>query len=167
MRLIDRSSAGTVEPCRVRAGEDRLLLSQDAEEQPLERLPSRPPRDLTTLCVRHAPRRTSFCVVVVVALSGIALVAPASAAHADTTVLALAGSVTDILSNVQKWLMGILAGLATLFMTIGASRYMWGNNEPSEIAKAKAAVKAAGFGYCLALLVPLVLEILKGFVGAP
>nr|WP_275295867.1 hypothetical protein [Amycolatopsis sp. La24] len=81
-------------------------------------------------------------------------------------VVALAGSVTEILSNVQTWIMGILAGLATLFMTVGASRYMWGNNEPQEIAKAKAAVKAAGFGYCLALLVPLVLEILKGFVGA-
>lgn len=167
MRLIDRSSPVTVEPCRARAEDGRLLSSRNVEEKsPAQRL-IRSSKDLTTKRGRQSPRRSPFRAVMVAELSGIALLASAPAAHADTMVVALAGSVTEILSNVQTWVMGILAGLATLFMTVGASRYMWGNNEPQEIAKAKAAVKAAGFGYCLALLVPLVLQILKGFVGAP
>ncbi|WP_343076924.1 pilin [Amycolatopsis sp. La24] len=166
MRLIDHSSAAPVEPCRARAEDDLLLSSRNVEKKkPAQRF-IRTPKDLTNQRGRQSPRRPPSRAVLVAELSGIALLASASAAHADTMVVALAGSVTEILSNVQTWIMGILAGLATLFMTVGASRYMWGNNEPQEIAKAKAAVKAAGFGYCLALLVPLVLEILKGFVGA-
>ncbi|WP_275294613.1 pilin [Amycolatopsis sp. La24] len=137
-------------------------------DRDLARLPGPPPKDQITAGGRRwAPRLLWQARAVLVAeIVGVALVLSASTAHADTVVVALATSFTDILSNIQKWVMGILAGLATLFMTIGASRYMWGNNEPSEIAKAKAAVKAAAFGYCLALLVPLILEILKGFVGA-
>ncbi|MGW4394882.1 pilin [Amycolatopsis nivea] len=166
MRLIDHSSATTVEPCCARAEDNRLPPSRNARQRNLERLPGRPSKDLISKRGRRPSRRHRSRAAFVAQLSGAALLASASAAHADTLVVALAGSVTEILSNVQTWIMGILAGLATLFMTVGASRYMWGNNEPQEIAKAKAAVKAAGFGYCLALLVPLVLEILKGFVGA-
>ncbi|WP_446685013.1 pilin [Kutzneria kofuensis] len=99
-------------------------------------------------------------------LAILALLASASAAHADTMVVALAGSVTDVLNNVRNWIMGILAGLATVFLSIGGVRYVMGGGDPGEIEKAKTAFKSAGWGYGLAALAPLVVEILKGIVGA-
>lgn len=37
---------------------------------------------------------------------------------------------------------------------------------PGEVEKAKQSFKSAGFGYALAALAPLVVEILRGIVGA-
>lgn len=89
-------------------------------------------------------------------------------AHAATTqVLALATSVDEVLTNIRNWIMGILAGLATVFLSIGGVRYVMGGGDPGEIEKAKTAFKAAGIGYGLAALAPLVVTVLKGIVGAP
>jgi hypothetical protein len=99
-------------------------------------------------------------------LLALLLLASAPVAQADTMVVALAGSVTDVLDNVRNWLMGILAGLATVFLSIGGVRYVRGGGDPGEIEKAKTAFKSAGWGYGLAALAPLVVEILKGIVGA-
>ncbi|WP_434453342.1 pilin [Lentzea sp. E54] len=93
--------------------------------------------------------------------------APTTAvAHADTAVLALAGSVDEVLTNIRNWLMGILAGLATVFLTIGGVRRVFGGGDPGEHEKSKEAFKAAGIGYVLAALAPLVVTVLKGIVGA-
>jgi hypothetical protein len=105
-------------------------------------------------------------VALIVELAVVALLASVSAAHADTMVVALAASVTDVLNNVRNWIMGILAGLATVFLTIGGVRYVIGGHDPGEVEKAKTAFKSAGWGYGLAALAPLVVEILKGIVGA-
>jgi hypothetical protein len=89
------------------------------------------------------------------------------AAHAETTqVLALAGSVDQVLTNIRNWVMGILAGLATVFLSIGGVRYVMGGGDPGEIEKAKTSFKAAGIGYALAALAPLVVTVLQGIVGA-
>jgi hypothetical protein len=101
----------------------------------------------------------------------VALVASAAAsmpaAHAETTqVLALAGSIDQVLTNIRNWVMGILAGLATVFLSIGGVRYVMGGGDPGEIEKAKTAFKAAGIGYGLAALAPLVVTVLQGIVGA-
>jgi hypothetical protein len=89
------------------------------------------------------------------------------AAHAETTqVLALAGSIDQVLTNIRNWVMGILAGLATVFLSIGGVRYVMGGGDPGEIEKAKTAFKAAGIGYALAALAPLVVTVLQGIVGA-
>jgi hypothetical protein len=96
----------------------------------------------------------------------------APAAHADAgaagavQVMALAGSVTAVLDNIRTWIMGILAGLATVFLSIGGVRYLMASGDPGEVEKAKTAFKSAGFGYGLAALAPLVVQILKGIVGA-
>jgi hypothetical protein len=94
------------------------------------------------------------------------LVLTGSVAHADTTMLALAGSIDEVLNNIRTWLMGILAGLATVFLTIGGVRRVFGGGDPGEQEKAKEAFKAAGIGYGLAALAPLLVTILKGIVGA-
>lgn len=97
----------------------------------------------------------------------LALLLSAPAARAEnTTVLALAGSVDQVLNNIRTYVMGILAGLATVFLTIGGVRYVLGGGDPGEIEKAKTSFKAAGIGYALAALAPLVVTVLKGIVGA-
>nr|WP_054055807.1 pilin [Alloactinosynnema sp. L-07] len=93
--------------------------------------------------------------------------AAVSAALADTTqVLAVADSVETVLGNIRTWVMGILAALATVFLTIGGVRRVVGAGDPGEQEKAKECFKAAGIGYCLAALAPLVVAVLKGIVGA-
>jgi hypothetical protein len=116
---------------------------------------------------RPAGRR----LVLVTEVVCVAVVLSASAAHAETIhattqVLALAGSVGQVLTNIRNWVMGVLAGLATVFLSIGGVRYVMGGGDPGEIEKAKTAFKAAGIGYALAALAPLVVTVLQGIVGA-
>jgi len=92
-------------------------------------------------------------------------VAHAETVHATMHVLALAGSIDEVLTNIRTWVMGILAGLATVFLSIGGVRYVMGGGDPGEIEKAKTAFKAAGIGYGLAALAPLVVTVLQGIVG--
>jgi hypothetical protein len=70
-----------------------------------------------------------------------------------------------ILANATAWLVGILAALATLFLTIGGVRYVMAGGDPGEVEKAKGAFKSAGLGYALAALAPLVVSIIKGILG--
>ncbi len=91
---------------------------------------------------------------------------PGVAASRAVRVVALAGSVDDVLNNIRNWIMGILAGLATVFLTIGGMRYVMAAGDPGEVAKAKIAFKSAATGYALAALAPLVVTVLKGIVGA-
>lgn len=93
-------------------------------------------------------------------------VAHAETIHMTSQVLALAGSIDEVLTNIRNWVMGILAGLATVFLSIGGVRYVMGGGDPGEIEKAKTSFKAAGIGYALAALAPLVVTVLKGIVGA-
>ncbi|CAM3403935.1 pilin [Kibdelosporangium persicum] len=108
--------------------------------------------------------------MVITEVVGVALLlfaAGVSAAHAETVqVLALAGSIDQVLTNIRNWVMGILAGLATVFFSIGGVRYVMGSGDPGEIEKAKTAFKASGIGYGLAALAPLVVAVLQGIVGA-
>jgi hypothetical protein len=81
-------------------------------------------------------------------------------------VLALATSVDELLNNVRNWIVGILAGLATVFLTIGGVRYTMAGGDPGEVERAREALRAAAKGYALAALAPLIVEVLKGLVGA-
>jgi len=109
----------------------------------------------------------------IVAVIGLAVLraAPAAAdpihvAAGSVRVIALAGSVEDVLNNIRNWIMGILALLATVFLTIGGLRYVLAAGDPGEVEKAKTAFKSAGIGYALAALAPLVVTVLQGIVGA-
>jgi len=70
-------------------------------------------------------------------------------------------------NEATKWLMGILAAVATLFLTIGGVRYVMAGGDPGEIEKAKGAFKSAGLGFALAALAPIVVGILKTILGVP
>lgn len=89
----------------------------------------------------------------------------ADSAQASTMVLAFATSVGQVFDNIRNWLVGILAGLATVFLTVGGVRYLMAGGDPGEREKAKGAFKSAAAGYGLAALAPLAVEILRGIVG--
>lgn len=134
----------------------------------------RPPLSTTTSRKSASPRirssrrwRRRFLLTAAVAVLIPVLAAPAAhAATAPSEVLALAKDANTVLNNIRNWIMGILATLATVMLTVGGLRYLLAAGDPGEVEKAKTAFKSAGYGYALAALAPLVVEILKGIVGA-
>jgi hypothetical protein len=75
-------------------------------------------------------------------------------------------SVDQTITNITNWIVGILAGVATMFLTIGGLRYLMAGGEPGEVEKAKGALKSACTGYMLAVMAPVIVGVLKGLVGA-
>jgi hypothetical protein len=104
--------------------------------------------------------------VTALACSSILVLGAAAPAMADThgQVLAVA-DIPTVVGNLRNWLIGILAAIATLFLTIGGVRYVISGGNPGEIEKAKSAFKAAAVGYCLAVLAPIFMTVLQSLVG--
>lgn len=118
------------------------------------------------LLPRHRPRTGRLVALLAASLIWLLVAAGTAVATDAGQVLAVAASVDEVLTNIRNWIMGILAGLATVFLTIGGVRYVMAAGDPGEVEKAKTAFKSAGWGYGLAALAPLVVEILRGIVGA-
>jgi hypothetical protein len=104
----------------------------------------------------YVARRLPTVMVLTVGLM-LAVAAPAYAAGGPT--------INGVISNLTDWLVGILAGVATLFLTIGGLRYLTAGGDPVQVEKAKTALKSAAIGYALAALAPLIVSILASVVG--
>lgn len=102
---------------------------------------------------------------VVVAAVLAAAVSVAGSAGAQPVVLAVAGSFAEVLNNIRNWLVGILALVATVCLTVGGARYVISAGDPGEVEKAKTALRAACVGYALAMLAPVIVGVLKSIVG--
>ena len=89
----------------------------------------------------------------------VVIASPAYAAGGGTQTL------SGLISNLTTWIVGILAGVATLFLTIGGLRYLTAGGDPGQVEKAKTALKSAAIGYALAVLAPLIVSILASLVG--
>lgn len=135
---------------------------------PAHRAPtSRRAHETSITVSAERPRLSAARTVVTVTAATIAVLAGAAApalADPSTTVLA-ADSIPTVINNIQNWLIGILAALATLFFVIGGVRYVMSGGNPGEVEKAKTAFKSAALGYCLAILAPVVVTILQSIVG--
>ena len=92
-----------------------------------------------------------------------AMVAPALAAVPMP--VAAAHDLPTIIRNLTVWIVGLLAGVATLFLTVGGVRYLMAGGDPAEVERAKSALKSAALGYALAVLAPVLLQILRSIVG--
>ncbi len=127
-----------------------------ARRGPGPRRPGRAPAGRARLAAR----------VAVTALAAAALAAAAGPAVAGTAGhVAAAATVGQVISNTTKWIVGILAGLATLFLTIGGLRYLMAGGDPGEVERAKTALRSAAIGYGLAILAPVIVTILNSLVG--
>ena len=108
--------------------------------------------------------RAATGTVLTTATVAAALITASPAFAVDPTYLAV-NTIPQVLDEATKWLMGILAAVATLFLTIGGVRYVTAGGDPGEVEKAKGAFKSAGIGFALAALAPIVVGILKSILG--
>jgi hypothetical protein len=101
--------------------------------------------------------------VVVTALIVAATAMPAWAAPpADPNPTA---RINAIITNITNWVTGILIGVATLFLTVGGLRRLAAGGDPAEIEKSNSAFKNSLIGYALAVLAPVLLGVVKGWIG--
>lgn len=71
----------------------------------------------------------------------------------------------EVINGLRAWVMGILAAVATLFLVIGGLRYMTAAGDPAAVEQAKGSFKAALTGYALAVLAPVILQVLQSILG--
>lgn len=95
----------------------------------------------------------------------IAVLAAAAYAGSGTGVLA-AASIGKVIANIRTWITGVLAAVATLFLVVGGVRYLMAGGDPSEVERAKQALKSAAIGYGLAVLAPVLVQLVGQWVGA-
>ena len=79
--------------------------------------------------------------------------------------LAAPATLEAVVNNLRLWLIGILAAIATLFLTVGGLRYVAAGGDPGEVERAKSALKSAAIGYGLALLAPLFVTLVAQLVA--
>lgn len=70
-----------------------------------------------------------------------------------------------VIGNLQMWLMSILAALATLFLVLAGVYWATAGGDPAQVERAKGALKNALVGYGLAVLAPVLLQVVRGIVG--
>jgi beta-lactamase regulating signal transducer with metallopeptidase domain len=115
---------------------------------------------------RLIPILTSAVIVVTTALVA-ADTAQAADAHGWMILAKKAKKTTTlagVIDNLRLWLLGIIAAVATLFLMVGALRYLAAGGDPGQVEKAKSALKSAAIGYGLALLAPVLITLIATLV---
>ncbi|MGI5215128.1 pilin [Plantactinospora sp. CA-290183] len=116
--------------------------------------------------VHHRSLRRAVRVVVPLSALGVILLAP-RAAHADAVdgVYLAANSLPVVIANLRRLIMGLLFAVATLFLVLAGVYWATAGGDPSQVDKAKGALRNALIGYGLAVLAPVLLELVRGVVG--
>jgi hypothetical protein len=111
--------------------------------------------------IHHAVRPLSPLIV-----AALTVLSP-EAAYADTgaPVYLAANSLPAVVAGIQTWLIGILAAVATLFLVLAGVYWATAGGDPAQVDRAKGALKNALIGYALAILAPVLLEVVQGIVG--
>ncbi|GGL93122.1 pilin [Micromonospora yangpuensis] len=113
------------------------------------------------LVIRRVVRVGTGAVVVVSVLSvpGVAQADPVG------VVVLAANSLPVVIANLRNLLMGLLAGIATLFLVLAGVYWATAGGDPSQVERAKSALRNALVGYGLAVLAPVLLQLIQGVVG--
>ncbi|SCL17833.1 pilin [Micromonospora inyonensis] len=123
---------------------------------------SRIPRRLRTM----RAVRLGLRLAVPLAGVGLALGLPAVAyAGPGEAVYLVANELPVVIANLRAWVMGILAAIATLFLVLAGVYWTTAGGDPSQVEKAKLALRNALVGYGLAVLAPILLQVIQGIVG--
>ncbi|MEV4511524.1 pilin [Dactylosporangium sp. NPDC049525] len=112
-------------------------------------------------------RRRIAARVLTVSAVAAALLAVPTVASADpgAPVVVAANALPVVIANLQTWIMGILAAVATLFLVLAGVYWATAGGDPAQVDKAKGALKNALVGYGLAVLAPILLQVVQGIVG--
>lgn len=70
-----------------------------------------------------------------------------------------------VLGNLRLWVAGVLATLATVFLSVGGLMYLTAAGNPRRVEQAKEAIRSAMIGYVFAGLAPLIMTIIKQITG--
>ena len=138
--------------------------TKSVRARPPRRAGTRPTRPGRT-ALRRLAADIAIALAAVTTAAVVLLLGDGTAAHAAQTGPVLAAdSVEAVVNNIRTWLFALLGAVATLFLTVGGLRLMWANGDPGEAEKGKAALKSAAIGYALALLSPLLVTVVAGWV---
>lgn len=88
-----------------------------------------------------------------------------SLAAATDVPLAAAKTIPQVIDGITGWIMGIIAVVATMFLALGGLRYMAAGGDPAQVEQAKGNFKSALIGYALAVMSPVVLDVLQSILG--
>jgi hypothetical protein len=100
--------------------------------------------------------------------TAVLLLSMPTAASADPIGAYLAAPVHDlptVITNIRNWIMGILAAVATLYLVLAGVYWATAGGDPTQVDRAKSALKSALIGYGLAVLAPVLLAVIQGIVG--
>lgn len=75
------------------------------------------------------------------------------------------GDINSLVDSIRNWVAGLLAGLATLFLTLGGLRYLTAGGNQRAVEEGKGAIKSALIGYALAALSPMLVDVLRRILG--
>jgi hypothetical protein len=127
-----------------------------------------PPTPVAAADVAAAVDRSGVHVASVSATPGVVNPDPGAGAGAGAgvgVVVRAAADLPTVIGNITDWIVGLLVLVATLFLTYGGLRYVMAGGDPAEVDKAKSALKNALVGYALAILAPILLGIVQGWLG--
>ncbi len=115
---------------------------------------------------RHTLLPRAIRVGVGLSTAGMVLSLPgiAEAATGEPSPLAV-NDLPTVIANLQSWVMGILAAVATLFLILGGVFRVTAGGDPSQVERANGYFKNALIGYGLAVLAPILLQVVQGIVG--
>ncbi|GAA2617236.1 pilin [Paractinoplanes durhamensis] len=108
-------------------------------------------------CLRHVVAPVAAVVLVVLT--------PAAAYADPGTIVLAAKTLPQVIAGLQAWIMGILFSVATLFLVLAGVYRATAGGDTAQVDKAKFALNNALFGYGLAVLAPILLQVVKGIVG--
>lgn len=76
------------------------------------------------------------------------------------------GRIVEILDGLRNALVAVLITLSIVALTYAGIRYVVAGGDTAGVEKAKGAAKSALIGLALALLAPVVVEIVKRIIGS-
>ncbi len=114
----------------------------------------------STCRLRGDGMRRAIPIVAIVVVLIVLSANPALAAGATPS-----AGLSNVIDNLRNWVVGLLAALATLFLTVGGVRYMLAGGDPGQVERAKSALRSAAIGYAFAALAPMLIDILRSVVG--
>ena len=76
------------------------------------------------------------------------------------------GSIVEILNRLRDTLMLVIGSLSLVMLTVGGIRYVTAGGDESGVKGAKQTVKHALLGLAVAILAPVLIQVIKTIVGA-
>ena len=110
-------------------------------------------------------RRVARVAAPAAAALGVLAVPAVAYGDAGEPVILAVNDLPTVIANLQAWVMGILAAVATLFLVLAGVYWATAGGDPVQVDQAKGALKNALIGYGLAVLAPVLLRVVQGIVG--